>query len=358
MSTELVKEDLPKQKGKYSESINNLFITTDCKTLIASFNSGYIKNEYLNKIQKSKYFKSVSLLSGSIGKIACHSSSEFLFFSGGQNNSFRPSNVLVAWNSSTNEEQNTLDIKEEILNILIEFENGELHIIIVIKNKIKIYNARFELLYSLKTFDNPQGLCDVKKNKQGILTILTLGSEVGDVCIFWPTLKTKCEYNIKKNIEIDLLKLNNDSSLFAVVTKKSSKIYIHNSENGSLIKILKRGNDFTKKIIYSVSFSENSKLLACISNSGTLHIFDLKKDKNKKGNIFSSLFSASLETSIKKIKIFSNEKSICAFDSSSMIHILSVDGCYQTISGEDYSYSEKINILEKTKNDYVYSDDE
>ena len=72
--------------------------------------------------------------------------------------------------------------------------------------------------------------------------------------------------------------LNSDGSLLATASIRGTLIRIFDTETGDKIKELRRGT--TSKPIKSLKFSENSDLLACISLSGTIHLFNTGYQKN------------------------------------------------------------------------------
>lgn len=54
-------------------------------------------------------------------------------------------------------------------------------------------------------------------------------------------------------------------------------IRIFNTSDGSKLQELRRGMEYAQ--IYSLSFDMPSKWLACSSDTGTIHIFNLKQDE-------------------------------------------------------------------------------
>ena len=82
--------------------------------------------------------------------------------------------------------------------------------------------------------------------------------------------------------DIFYLSLNNEGTILATasdkvkfIIKKGTMIRLFSTETGEYFKELRRGSE--KAQIFSISFSPNSKYLACSSDRGTVHIFSLYK---------------------------------------------------------------------------------
>lgn len=78
---------------------------------------------------------------------------------------------------------------------------------------------------------------------------------------------------------IAFLSMNIDGSLLATASDKGTLIRLYRTDTGEFLHEVRRGSD--KAEIYSVCFNSNSKLLACSSDKGTIHIFSLDKIENK-----------------------------------------------------------------------------
>lgn len=73
--------------------------------------------------------------------------------------------------------------------------------------------------------------------------------------------------------------MNYDGSLLATSSEKGTLIRIYRTDTGEFLHEVRRGSD--KAEIYSVCFNSSSKLLACSSDKGTIHIFSLEKIDSK-----------------------------------------------------------------------------
>jgi WD repeat-containing protein 45 len=71
--------------------------------------------------------------------------------------------------------------------------------------------------------------------------------------------------------------LNFSGSLLATASDKGTLIRLFSTEDGTPLQEVRRGSD--KAEIYSISFDKNSQWIACSSDKGTIHIFNVSKDK-------------------------------------------------------------------------------
>jgi len=79
--------------------------------------------------------------------------------------------------------------------------------------------------------------------------------------------------------QIAFLTMNYDGSLLATASDKGTLIRLYRTDTGEFLHEVRRGSD--KAEIYSVCFSSSSKLLACSSDKGTIHIFCLDRMDSK-----------------------------------------------------------------------------
>ena len=136
-----------------------------------------------------------------------------------------------------------------------------------------------------------------------------------------------------------ILGMNSDGSFLATASEKGNNIRIYRTKDGDFIQELRRGS--TTAEIYSLSFSMDSTYLACSSNKGTIHIFQVKKgveevnnQKSVIGNICSffgvkSEFFGS-EWSFAQFRINNNNRSIVTFapNNAPSVLVITSDGKY------------------------------
>ena len=100
------------------------------------------------------------------------------------------------------------------------------------------------------------------KNELGIVQVWDLDN-IGDECL---TVHAHAS-------TLSILELNYDGSLLATASEKGTLIRIFDTEKGTMVQELRRGSE--KVVIFSVSFHFQDEWLSCISDSGTLHIFNI-----------------------------------------------------------------------------------
>lgn len=160
---------------------------------------------------------------------------------------------------------------------------------------------------------------------------------------------------------LSCISLNNDGTILATASEKGTLIRVYQTENGNLIKELRRGAE--KAEIYSIALDSSSKFLACSSDRKTIHIFSLKTQEEEKKeaedaknhksvfgkitNFFgvqSAYFNS--EWSFAQFRI-SEVKSICTFGPDSSIIVVSADGMYYQASFDPKVGGECTKLQEK-----------
>jgi WD repeat-containing protein 45 len=74
---------------------------------------------------------------------------------------------------------------------------------------------------------------------------------------------------------LGILELNYDGTLMATASEKGTLIRIFSTKSGEMLQELRRGTE--NVVLFSVNFHFQDDWLSCISDSGTLHIFNLLK---------------------------------------------------------------------------------
>ena len=140
---------------------------------------------------------------------------------------------------------------------------------------------------------------------------------------------------------INYLTLSKLGNLVATCSQKGTIIRIYHTQNGTLVKELRRGSDHT--IINWIEFNSGEEMILCRSRKGTIHIFntDYKKNNNKKNKslnkiikTFSSILPKyfSSEWSFAQFQ-FPNKRTISTFlNDSKHIIVISFDGIYYKIN--------------------------
>jgi WD repeat-containing protein 45 len=103
-----------------------------------------------------------------------------------------------------------------------------------------------------------------KKDDLGIVQIWNL-DDIGDQCLILRAHSST----------LGIMELNYDGSLLATASEKGTLIRIFSTKTGDLFQEVRRGTE--NVVLFSVNFHFQDDWLACISDSGTLHIFNLVK---------------------------------------------------------------------------------
>lgn len=190
--------------------------------------------------------------------------------------------------------------------------------IVSVNEVLCILNNKVEKV--IKTYDNFNGCAEIVKNN-----IVTLGENIGEIKINDEIIKI-CPSEITK------LKTNNDENLLAIVCNNGKSIKIYDVDNKKIIKHFVRGSK--NAYVYDVAFSMDNKDFVCISDTGTLHFFDMEGNKNIK-SWMSYLYNSSDEWSY-----MSHTKNKCQthtiFTSDNVLHVIDIDENYTKYQGENY----------------------
>ncbi len=258
---------------------------------------------------------------------------------GGGENPFESPTYVSLWDDIKKRESIKIDMTEPVKNVLIDKHSEEL-LVVVLKKRLCIFNFNAKLINTKTTYCNDKGLCVMNYHSDKPV-IVTLGNNKGEIAI-WTTKSD--EYKTIKAHEhnIDALAINNQGTLVATASENGTLIKVFNVETEAKVYEFRRGSLTTK--IYDMCFNNDSKLLACCSANGTVHIFELNNDPEKSKNIKSFLSGMgdyvtyfNSQWSFEQISLTSSERMICGFDENGVLHVSTYDGKYYRISGDEYN---------------------
>ena len=321
-------------------------------------------------------------LKGGIGHISMFDNTNIIGLVGGGKRPFSALNKLVIWNDATTKVVLEITVDFKIIDIKIK----KSLIAIIGKKKVKIYYYdSLENIMNYKEIDD----IPILENKIPIFTInleptkniiAYLSKNIGEIMIRTYNnmnineLETENKNNsTTKSItahqtEITFMTLNPQGNIIASCGQKGSIIRLFNTSNGSLLKELRRGTDFAE--IYSLNFDKTSQYVLCSSSKGTVHIFNVVKNKAVKNpkSILSSIAPyLNLQNSIldnewsfAKFHIDCKNNNVANFvNKDNTIIVLTEDGMYYRAKfdlkgGECKTLQEK-NFLEiENKDDDFY----
>ena len=281
-------------------------------------------------------------IDGGIGIIEILNSTNIFALVGTESNIKFGTNKVIIWDELNQKVVTQIIVSEHVKNIKIK----RTKIFIIEENDIKIYTlGNYQRIESLKTFTNKNGIFGISLDPK--LNIISYPSpDVGKIIIKDYDNKKDGnfivnEINAHKN-EIIALVMNYDGSLIASASERGTIIKIFRIKDMCLLQELRRGTDPAE--IYSLTFDLKSRYIACSSNKGTVHIFNIKNEntnendlKNQKsffGNVVSYIGLKNeylnSEWSFSKYRLPNKEKNIIGFNikSEDSIFVVTLNGKY------------------------------
>uniref|UniRef100_A0A0N5AIJ4 WD repeat domain phosphoinositide-interacting protein 2 n=1 Tax=Syphacia muris TaxID=451379 RepID=A0A0N5AIJ4_9BILA len=272
-------------------------------------------------------------LNGSVGAV------EMLFrcnyvalVSGGSNPAFA-SNVVVVWDVSNHKEVMRLEMNENVIGTRLRRD----YIVVVLCNSLEVYSFTSDpkkvIIY--ESYKNCQGICCLCQSSDNPLLAFPSPGSPGSVAVIklGDTDDNKLRTISAHKRPIVAIALNFTGSHMATASEKGTIIRIFDTNTLLLMKELRRGTNPAN--IYCLNFSPDSTLLCASSNHSTVHLFSLKRNKQK-----SPLHKLSLpgESSFSKFQLpFSlkkNDLCLCSFGAQ----MNSVIGKYYAPVSSDGNY--------------------
>lgn len=301
-------------------------------------------------------------IDGGVGIIEILERCNVMAFVGtGNNPKFSPYKVIL-WDEKEAKVINELILTYPIKNIKLK----RTKIFIVCESKIIVFTlGNYEKIDTIKTSPNKNGIFGISLNSK-ISLIAYPSPDVGKIIIKNYDEKKNGNYitnEIKAHQnEIVALVMNQEGTLVASASERGTIIKIFQTKDGALIQELRRGAKPAE--IYSLTFDYKSLYIACISNQGTTHIFNVKSENNKVenqksiiGNVYSFFGGVSeyfnSEWSFAQYRLTFYEKSIISFspDNSPGIIVLTSDGMYHQAQFDPKYGGESSTSIEKKFSD-------
>lgn len=320
---------------------------TDEKCLYLSFNQDSslfcIGTNKGFRVFTSNPFKCVGKrdISGGIGIVEILNNTNIFALVGTEENLKFGPNKVILWNELNQKVENQLIVSNNVKNIKIK----RTKIFIIEEYNILVFTlGNYEKIDSLKTFTNKIGIFGISLDPK-INMISYPSPDAGKIITKDYDNKIEgdfivSEINAHKN-EIIALVMNYDGSLIASASERGTIIKIFKSKDGSLLQELRRGTEPAE--IYSLAFDFKSRFIACSSNKGTVHIFNInndeidEKNKNQKsilGNVvkylgFKNEYLSS-EWSFAQYRLTCKEKNIISFnhEKDDIIIVITLNGKY------------------------------
>lgn len=318
-------------------SVLDLSFNENTTCLCCSTNNGFII--YITKPSIEKKF--ITELNGGVGKIRQLKSTNIVGLIGGGDEPFRAKDTVVIWDDRKKSTILEIELHEPVKNLYVTNKK----IIIVLEKRICIAAINNgDINYMKKTYCNENGICKFS-NEDDSLIIATLGSKKGEIAI-WKLKSEKYSTIQAHTNNISAIALNNDGTLVATGSECGTNIHVYSTETGKELYKFRRGTK--SAIIYDITFDKDSKFLACCSDTGTLHVFEMYQSETEAKNIRSNLsyFQDYLPEyfgshwSFQQVYIGDTSKMVCSFDDDKILHIATFNGNYYRVLGKDGKYNE------------------
>lgn len=349
-------------------SILDISFNNDNSVFVVGTEKGFIVYKTIPSMEKHCEQK----FNGGIGKVSILNKTNLMVLVGGGHRPHKsqllgkqddPINNIIIWDNLKKQANNAINIMEPIKNM---FFGDNKHLIIVLKKKIWVFDTiKYNMRTEKNTRDNHRGICvssfnkennenkDTNNNKNNDLTIATLGLREGEIIIWKPNIDATKTIQAH-NSSITTIALNRDGTLVATASENATNIHVYNTATLKLEYKFRRGTEkyiTEKKIIYDIAFDHSGKYMACCTSGGTIHVWDLNKDKIKNKNT-KSIFSFvgeyvdyfNSDWSMYQCNIGPTCKMKCGFDEKGHLHVVTYEGHYFKIIGPSYTNDKLIEV--------------
>jgi WD40 repeat protein len=202
-----------------------------------------------------------------IGVVSMLFRSNILAIVGGGTHPKYPPNKVILWDDHQMKCIGELSFKTNVKAVKLRKER----IVVVLEQRVYVYQiSDLKLLDAVDTFSNPEGLCALSPKDATIL--VCPDKKKGFIRII--------NYDTSSNIEkkahesaLSAMAISQDGKLCATASDKGTLIRLFSTDNGNLLKELRRGAD--KADINSLTIDKTASWLACTSDKGTVHIFSI-----------------------------------------------------------------------------------
>jgi len=245
-----------------------------------------------------------------------------------------PPNKVVVWDDYQAKSIAELEFSAEIRGLKLRQER----LLVALENSIFVYNFKdLSYLLQFSTAPNPNGLV-LMNLAQPILEVFPAQTQ-GSFVVRTETVddssrSTSSEKTIMAhNGSLACLATTLDGRLVATASDKGTLIRVWNTEDGAMIKELRRGAENAR--IWSMCFSEDGSMLAVTSSRGTCHIFGVRDElENKRASlgVFKGVLPAYFKSEWSSMRIDIPEvRSVVTFAKDKSLFLLATDGTYQKI---------------------------
>ena len=245
-----------------------------------------------------------------------------------------PPNKVVVWDDYQAKSIAELEFASDIRGLKLRQER----LLVAQDNSIFVYNFKdLSYLCQFSTAPNANGL--VAMNLSMPILEMFPAQTQGSFVLRTETIddsgkSTSSEKTIMAhNGPLACIATTLDGRLVATASDKGTLIRVWNTEDGAMLKELRRGADNAK--IWSMCFSEDGSMLAVTSSHGTCHIFGVASElENKRASlgVFKGVLPAYFKSEWSSMRVdIPAVPSVVTFAKNKSIYLLAVDGTYQKI---------------------------
>jgi len=254
-------------KKRYNNKITSLRFNQDTSCFIISNNVGFTIYHCKGCIKKL-----ARCLNTKIRFIEMLYSSNIFAFSGSKNSDY-PDNNLIIWDDHKKHKIGEIKFRDRIKNTIL------------CRDKIIVYTSNTVYMHTLKDFALIDRFDTHEQLNEHIISL-----SLNHTVLAYPRLTQGSvrieflELKIFKIIDahdtnITRICLSPDGKLLATCSERGTLIRIWDTTSCKKIKELRRGTE--PVVVNCLTFSFDSKLLACSSETGTIHVFNLKTETDK-----------------------------------------------------------------------------
>ena len=277
-------EDKPKKK-----TINNISFTSDNFMFSFGTEDGF----YIYNIKPFELVSHLKLEGGILFTEILDHSNVIIFVGDGTSQKY-PNNKVFFWDESNQKFISEIRLNQQITNIKI---NSEYIFVITINQVFVFYIKTLENKEKYETYShNENGVFTLCKNRRKTLFAFP-EKELGYVKIiqFENEIVERKEIKILTHVsKIACLSLSYDGKYISTASDAGTIIRIFKIDTEEMTHEFRRGTEKAK--IFSLEFSPTNEFFSCTSDRGTIHIFNMIKDKKedtsgrkKDDSIFSGL---------------------------------------------------------------------
>jgi len=245
-----------------------------------------------------------------------------------------PPNKVVVWDDYQAKSIAELEFATDIRGLKLRQER----LLVALDNSIFVYNFKdLSYLLQFSTSLNPTGLVMMNLG-QPILEMFPAQAQ-GSLYLRTETIdergnSTPSEKTIvAHNGPLACFATTFDGRLVATASDKGTLIRVWNTEDGSMVKELRRGAENAH--IWSMCFSEDGSMLAVTSSRGTCHIFGVREElENKRSSlgVFKGVLPSYFKSEWSSMRVdIPAVPSVISFAKDKSLFLIAVDGTFQRI---------------------------